>query len=226
MTGLLEAEFTKVRTLPAVWIAFGIALLAGVLLGWLTGAGGSISIAAPGLVSLVPAYTLLAVPVFAAGSEYRGGQLRVSLLAVPARGRLFAAKLLVSTAVTVVAAVVVATPGYLLERGATATAGGLAARILAYSLLGLIGFGLAALTRTVVTPVAVLFTLPVLVSTALGGLLPGLVRLLPHEATLSFLGMPASTQLSTGRLTGLAVAAAWATLLVAAGWFATAKRDS
>ncbi|MBN1170963.1 MAG: hypothetical protein JXA67_02210 [Micromonosporaceae bacterium] len=59
-----------------------------------------------------------------------------------------------------------------------------------------------------------------------GGLLPGLVRLLPHEAMLSFLGLPANPELALPRPAGLAVTATWATLLVALGWFATARRDS
>ncbi|WP_432981398.1 hypothetical protein [Dactylosporangium sp. CA-233914] len=231
---LAAAELTKIRMLPAGWIAFAVAFVLNTVLGFvagtdavrLAGAGGTTPIAQLGIVMLAPAYFLLAVPVYAAGGEYRGGQFRVSLAAVPARHRFFAAKLLVSAAVTAVAAVVVVVPGYVLEHGPATTVGGLAARVLAYLLLGLTGFGFAALARTVVTPIAVLFILPVLVSTTLGGLLPSLVRLLPHEAMLSFLGMPASPQLALARPTGLAVAAAWATLLVALGWFATARRDS
>jgi ABC-2 type transport system permease protein len=231
---LAVAELTKIRTLPAGWIAFVVAFLLNTMLGFvagtdavrLAGAGGTTPIAQLGIVMLAPAYLLLAVPVFAAGSEYRGGQFRVSLTAVPARHRFFAAKLLVSAAATAVAALVVVIPGYVLEHGSETTAGGLAARVLAYLLLGLTGFGFAALARTVVTPIAVLLILPVLVSTTLGGLLPSLARLLPHEAMLSFLGLPANPELALARPAGLVVAAAWATLLVVLGWFATARRDS
>ncbi|MEV6345454.1 hypothetical protein [Actinoplanes sp. NPDC051851] len=225
MTGLLTAELTKIRTLPAVWLALGVALPSGVLLGLLTGAGGSVSIGAPGLVALVPAYVLVAVPAFAGGSEYRHGQLRLSLLAVPSRGHLFAAKLLASTAVTVALAVIVAAPGYLLERGVSATAAGLGARILAYVLLGLIGFGLAVLTRSAVTSIGALVLLPVLVSTTLGGLAPGLVRVLPHEAVLAFLGLTTGLPHPLPAPAGLAVVAAWAALMVAVARSATIRRD-
>ena len=228
------AELTKIRTLPAAWIAFTVALLLNTMLGVvartdavrLAGPGGTTPIAQLGTVLLAPAYVLVAVPVFAAASEYHGGQLRVSLLAVPARSRFFAAKLLVSAMVTALAAIAVVAPGYVLEHGAGTTIGGLAARVLAYLLLGLTGFGFATLARTVITPIAVLVILPVLVSPTLGGLLPHLVRLLPHEATLSFLGLPTGPRLTLARTTGLAVAAAWATMLVTLGWLATARRDS
>ncbi|GAA2611834.1 hypothetical protein GCM10010399_48380 [Dactylosporangium fulvum] len=234
LNDLATAELTKIRTLPASWLAFTVALVLNTALGFvagtdavrLAGAGGTTPIAQLGVVMLAPAYVLLAVPVLAVGSEYRGGQFRVSLAAVPARHRFFAAKLLVSAAVTAVAAVVVVVPGYVLEHGSATTVDGLAARALAYLLLGLTGFGFAALAQSVVTPIAVLFILPVPVSTTLGGLLPRLVRLLPHEAMLSFLGMPAGPELTLARPAGLAVATAWATLLVTLGWFTTARRNS
>jgi len=231
---LATAELTKIRTLPANWIAFTVALVLNTALGFvvgtdrvrLAGAGGTTPIAQLGTVMLAPAYVFLAVPVFAAGGEYSGGQLRVSLAAVPARHRFFAAKLLVSAAVTAVAAVLVVVPGYVFEHGSATTVGGLAAWVLAYLLLGLTGFGFAALARSVVTPIAVLFILPVLVSTTLDDLLPRLIRLLPHEAILSFLGMAADPKLALARPAGLAVATAWVTLLIALGWSATARRDS
>jgi ABC-2 type transport system permease protein len=125
--------------------------------------------------------------------------------------------------VTAVAAVVLVLPGYALEHRSATTLDGLAARVLAYLILGLTGFGFAALARTVVTPIVVMLILPVLVSPTLGGLLPILVRLLPHEAMLSFLGMPANPELALARPAGLAVAVAWATLLVALGWLTTAR---
>jgi ABC-2 type transport system permease protein len=233
LTDLVTAELTKLRTLPAGWIGLAVALVLNTALGFvvgtgrvrLAGAGGTTPIARFGTVMLAPAYVLLAVPVIAAGGEYSGGQFRVSLTAVPARHRFFAAKLLVSAAVTAVAAVLVVAPGYVFEHGSATTVGGLADRALAYLLLGLTGFGMAALARSVVTPIAVLVILPVLVSTTLDDLVPGLVRLLPNEAILSFLGMAADPELTLARPVGGAVATAWATLLIALGWFATARRD-
>lgn len=238
---LLAAELTKIRTRPAAWLAVVGALLANVLLGVLAGADvvrlagrdGNVAIADLGTVLLAPAYLFVVLPVLAAGDEYRGGQLRVSLAAVPDRGRLLAAKLLVTTAVTGAAAVVVVAPGHLVqhaltdpEGGPAAALGGILARSAGYLLLGLAGFGLAALTRTVVTPLAVLPGAAALVAPTLGGIVPGAVRLLPHEAILSFLGMPTSPDLALDPAAGLLVAAGWAALAVGGAWAATIRRDS
>ena len=237
---LLTAELTKIRTTPAARLAAAGALLAHILLGLLAatdvvrlaGRDGHVAIAELGTVLLAPAYLLVVVPVLAAGNEYRGGQLRVSLAAVPGRGRYFAAKLLATTAVTAAAAVGVVAPGYLVRHalanadGVPATPGGILTRSAGYLLLGLIGFGLAVLTRTIVTPLAVLSCAPVLVSTTLGGIVPGLVRLLPHEAALSFLGMPASPELTLDPAAGLLVLAGWAVVAVGAAGTAVARRDS
>ncbi|GAA4603507.1 ABC-2 type transport system permease protein [Actinoplanes octamycinicus] len=221
MTGIAAAELTKIRTLPAAGAAVLAALLANALLGWFAAGTPTARI---GTLMLAPAYLFLAAPVLAAGSEHRAGQLRISLLAAPSRHRWFGAKSLVVTVVSAVAAVVVVLPGYVLQHGAASTVTGAAARVLGYLLLGLIGFGLAAAARSVVTPLVVLVTLPVLLSPILRGLLPGVVRLLPHEATLSLVGLAAPAAL-TGPA-GLAVSAGWAVLAVGAGWLTTAVRDS
>ncbi len=239
LTDLLLAELTKIRTLPATWIALAVTLAANTLLGLLAatdvvrvaGQQGQVTIDQLGTVMLAPVYAFAAVPVFAAGGEY-GGQLRVSLLSVPDRNRFFAAKLLAGAGVTVLAAVLVVLPGHLVRhaadggRDAAGVIGGLLCEVTAYLLLGLVGHGFAVLAKTVVTPLAVLFILPVLVSPMLGGILPGVVRLLPHEAALSFLGMPTGPAFALSRPAGLLVISAWAALFVGAAWVITARRDS
>ncbi|WP_436536486.1 hypothetical protein [Actinoplanes sp. HUAS TT8] len=190
------AELTKIRTHPATWIAVGVAVLTALALRPITRTGPA---------DLAPAYVLLVIPVFAAGTEYRAGQLRISLVAVPSRHRLFAAKLLATAAVTSAAALLT----------------GLGASALAGLLLGLTGLGLAVLARSVVTPIVLLVALPVLVSPTLGGLFPHVIRFLPHEAALSLIGAgPLS------RPAGLAVATTWAALAVGAGWATFLRRDS
>jgi hypothetical protein len=76
-----------------------------------------------------------------------------------------------------------------------------------------------------VTPVAVLAALPVLVSTTLGGLFPKLVRLLPHEAALSFLQMPSDPATALSPLAGLLVLAGWAIGTACAACFLVTRRD-
>ncbi|MFF4989473.1 hypothetical protein ACFY19_19935 [Streptosporangium saharense] len=219
----MRAEFTRIRTLPATWIALAVTLAANTLLGLLAAtdtvrvatSDGQVAIAQLGTVMLAPVYAFLAVPVFAAGRE-----LRISLLATPDRTRFLLAKLLTSAGTTIVAAPVLLLPGLLVRHAVD----DLFTEVTAYLLLGLVGCGFAVLTRTAVTPLAVLLALPVLVSPMLAGLLPGLVRLLPHEATLSFLGTSTGSALS--RTAGFWVLLAWAAGFVGAAWVATVRRDS
>ncbi|GGM47442.1 ABC transporter [Micromonospora sonchi] len=229
MTDLVAAELTKIRSLPATWIALAVAVVANGALGFiaatdvvrLAGDSGPTSIAQIGTLMLAPVYAFLAIAVFAAGTEYRGGQLRLSLAAVPGRGRFLTAKLLATLAASLVAAVLVVLPSLVLREAL----GDLGRYLVAYLLLALIGYGLAFTVRTVVTPIAVLSAFPILISTTLGGLWPEAVRLLPHEAALSLLGMPAdpATTLSPGA--GLLVLAAWAAGSVAAAWILVIRRD-
>jgi ABC-2 type transport system permease protein len=239
---LLGAELTKIRTLPATWIALGVALAANTLLGTLAatdvvriaGPGGPTPIAQLGSLMLAPAYVCIAVAVFAAGSEFSGGQVRVSLLAVPDRDRLFAAKLMVTATVSAPAAVVALVPGYLVQHAAAVADGtlgigaawaDLAALVVAYLLLGLIGYGFAFIARTVVTPLAVLFIAAILVAPTLRGAFPDLVTYLPHDATLSLVNLAADPA-ALGRIGGLLVLTAWAGGSVGAAWVIFAKRDS
>ena len=243
MTGrdLLPAELIKIRTLPAIWIALAVACVANTLLG-IVAATDAVRIAGPdgpapitehGTLMLAPVYAFAAVAVFAAGSEYRGGQLRISLLAAPDRDRLFAAKLAASAAVCLPTAVAALLPGHV-ARYAGAVADGrlgigrvavdLVALVAVYLLVGLIGHGFAIAARTVVTPLVALFGTPVLVAPILRAVLPEPVAFLPHEAALSLLGVPADPA-ALGRAAGLLVLTGWAVLFLGTAWALFTRRD-
>jgi ABC-2 type transport system permease protein len=227
MSGVAAAELTKIHTLPATWIALAVALIAHTVLGVLASAGahidGTVPLGRHGTVMLTPAYVFIAVGVFAAGSEHSAGELRVSLLAVPRRVRLFTAKLAVTAAVSLVGAAVVLLPGHLVQHGPAAA--GLAAFVTAYLLLALVGFGVAVLARTVVTPLALLLVAAVLVAPTLRGAFPEVVRYLPHDAALSLIGLPGDPT-ALDRLDGLSVLTAWAAVSVAAAAAVYTRRDS
>ncbi|MEV6371371.1 hypothetical protein AB0L86_31270 [Micromonospora musae] len=240
MSGLLIAELTKIRTLPATWIALALTVLGNTVLGILAAtdivrvasADGEVAVGQLGTLMLAPAYVFIAIAVFAAGTEYRGGQLRISLAAMPDRTRCFGSKLAVSAVVALVAAIPAVLPGLLVQHGAAGdlasgrTAVDLFALLAGYLLLSLCGFGFAFLARGVVTPLAVLSVLPVLASTTLNGLFPLLVRFLPHEATLSLLDRPADPATALSREAGLLVLIGWALLFVGAAWALVVRRDS
>jgi ABC-2 type transport system permease protein len=226
----MRAELTKIRTRPATWIALAVALTADTGLGVLAatdvvrvaGRDGPVAIGQLGGITLAPAYVLIAIAVFAAGGEFPDGQIRLSLLAVPRRGRLFAAKSSVSALVTVLAAVVALLPGHLVRRAGWAD---LLVLVVAYLLLALIGFGLAVITRTVVAPLALLSVAAVLVAPTLRGPFPALVRHLPHDAARSLVGMPADPA-ALGRAGGLLMLTAWAVVLLAGAGWAFVRRDN
>ncbi|MEV4359232.1 hypothetical protein [Nonomuraea sp. NPDC049625] len=229
LADLLRAELTKTRTLPATWVALGVASAANTVLGLLAatdsvrlaGPAGPVSIGQLGTLMVAPVYVFVAIAVFAAGSEYRAGQLRVTLAAVPGRHRLAAAKLAAVTAACLLAAGPAVLPGHLVQPVADP-----AALLTVYLLLSLIGYGFAVVARGVVTPLAVLFVTPVLISPALRGSMPDAVRLLPHEAALSLLGLPADPATALDRTGGLLTLIAWAGLSVGAGWAALVRRDA
>ncbi|GAA3959456.1 hypothetical protein [Actinoplanes auranticolor] len=225
---LLAAELIKIRTLPAIRIALAGTLLANGVLGILAatdavrvaGPDGPVPITRLGGPLLAPVYVFVAIAVFAAGSEFRGGQVRVSLLAVPRRARLFAAKSTVCALVSVLAAVLVAVP---FPHAATGTA--FPALVTAYLLLALVGYGFAVIARTVVIPLAVLSAAALLVAPMLRGVLPDLVRYLPHDAALSLAGLPGGPE-ALGRAGGLLVLLSWAAACVAAAGLVFVRRDA
>jgi ABC-2 type transport system permease protein len=216
---VVAAELTKIRTLPVTWIALAIAVVADILLGVL--ASSSAFRTEPsglaGALTMAGVYAFAAIAVHAAGSEHRTRQLGVTVAAVPRRNRLYGAKL---TAVVLIAAGAALLPGRLLH-----DPGGVVASLAVHLLVGLIGYGCAVLTRTAVIPLTVLIVVPVLVSPPLHGLLPGVVRLLPHEAALSALGLPADPATALDHDGGLLALLSWAVLSVGTAWAAFARRD-
>jgi len=234
MTDLVHAELIKIRTLPATWLALSAAFAAHTVLGLLAGTD-AVRVGGPdglhqigrlGTLMLSPAYAFVAVAVFAGGGEYRGGQLRVTLAAMPRRTRLFAAKLAAAVAVALLAAIPAVLPGHLLQHAPEPAGDRLAALLAVHLLLSLIGYGLAVVARGVVAPLAVLVLAAVVVAPAFRGTLPGLVSLLPHESALSLIGLPAAPATALTRPAALLTLAVWATASVGAAWALFVRRDS
>ncbi len=236
----LRAELTKLLTLPAPWVALALTIVANVALGVVTasdavrlsGADGGTPLAHLGTLLLAPVYAFIAIALFAAGSEYHGGQLRVTLTAIPRRGRMFCAKLTAAALCGIIAAPCAVIPGYVTHHAIRAdmTAGRTIADVLpwigVYLALSAIGFGFGFLARGVVVPLAVLFLLPVLMSPTLGARFPQVMRFMPHEASLSLLGIPASPQTSLAPAAAAAVLAAWSAVMLLLALTALIHRDS
>jgi ABC-2 type transport system permease protein len=224
------AELTKIRTLPVVWLAVATATVANTVLGIVVAtdafrvgtAGGAEPVERLGTLMLAPVYAFVALPVFAAGSEYRSGQLRVTLAAVPRRGELFSAKLAAAALCTVVCSVVAVLPLYVVKH----SPGDMLRWLAVYVVLGLIGFGFAVVTRSAVIPLAVLFAVPVIASPALQREWPGLVRLLPHEAGLSLLGKPTAADTALPATAAACVLGCWLVVFLTLAGIGLTRRDS
>jgi ABC-2 type transport system permease protein len=237
---VLRAEVTKIITYPttvlAVVVVFSLNTAFGVLI-----ATDAVRIAAGdrivrlgdlGGVLLTPAYAFVLIAVFAAGTEYQGGQLRVTLAAVPGRARLLAGKLSALLIVVVPAAVVCVLPGRLIAASGgqpPSSPGSLVAAlsgwVMVYTALSIIAFGLGVLMKSVVAPVALLTLVPLLAWTGVFQL-PEVVRMLPHDASLSLLGTPTSPATTLTPGVAGAVLVLWCLAAALAACIALARRDS
>lgn len=169
---------------------------------------------------------LIAFGVLMVAGEYgSGGLMRVSLLAVPRRGRLFAAKTLVIGAATIAVAAPVTALSYLTTQralgphgapiDAPGVPGALAGAVVYLTLMALFAAGIAMTARNAVVPLAILLPM-VLVGTHLLSLLGAtkdLVRYFPDRAGAELL-----TVASSDAPTGLAVLVTWTAAALACGY--------
>ncbi|NJQ01251.1 ABC transporter permease [Streptomyces zingiberis] len=176
---------------------------------------------------------LIVFGVLVVTSEYASGMMSLSLLAVPRRGRLYAAKMTVAALAAVAAAVPVVVLGYLATQaalgphGASIGADGvpraLAGAVVYLVLMCLFAAGLAAAARSAVVPLAVLLPM-VLAGThilSLIGATEELSRYFPDQAGRELLtvGSP-----HTGF--GLAVLLAWTAAALGWGWIRHHRWDN
>lgn len=170
----------------------------------------------------------------AISSEFHGGGLRLSLAAVPQRGRWFAAKLtaiavpaLLVGLVTAFAALAVARAG--LGDAASGLDVGEQARGVVgcgvyVMLMALFAAGLAALLRSGVGALSLLIPFILIVSFVIGDVPGGVTDFMPDRA-----GQIVLYETYDGRLgpwSGLAVTALWTAAAIAAGAWSVRRRDA
>ncbi|MFJ8783529.1 ABC transporter permease [Streptomyces sp. NPDC102476] len=170
----------------------------------------------------------------AVSSEFHGGGLRLSLAAVPRRGRWFAAKAtaiavatLVIGLVTAFAALVVARAG-LGEAASGLSTGeqvrGVVGCGIYLTLMALLAAGLAAALRSGVAALSLLIPFILVVSFVIGDVAGGATDFMPDRAGQIVLYETHDGPL--GPWTGLAVTAAWAAAALAAGAWSLCRRDA
>ncbi|WP_283136344.1 ABC transporter permease [Rhizohabitans arisaemae] len=184
MTDLLAAEWLKLRTLRSTFVVLAVVaaiLAAGLLLAWyMTGVWDGLTaeqrarsgMSPPAyLVSWVGSLALGVLGVLTITSEYASGMIRASVAAVPARGRLIAAKAAVAAAVALAAGLVALFAAHHLSEvivggrpiPGLVTQGSqvlpLLATGLSMAVFALLGLGLGVLTRSAAGSIAIVVAL-------------------------------------------------------------------
>ncbi|MFF9209790.1 MULTISPECIES: ABC transporter permease subunit [unclassified Streptomyces] len=170
----------------------------------------------------------------AVAAEFHGGALRVSLTAVPRRGRWFAAK---ATAVAVPALAVGLVTGLVTLAVGRAVLGDEAAGLsrggqlravvgcgVYLMLMALFAAGLTAVLRSGVATLSILVPFLLLVSFVVGDMSGGVADLLPDRAGQAVLHENPDGLL--GPWPGLAVTAAWTAAALGAGGWSVLRRDA
>ncbi|MCX4992505.1 MULTISPECIES: ABC transporter permease subunit [unclassified Streptomyces] len=236
---VLRAEWIKIRTLRSLlWGLFAV-LAATVAFSALAGLDDSDGQEFDPLFSTFfgVSFGQIAAITFGAqavSAEYQGGALRVSLSAVPDRGRWFLAKtvaiggpVLVVGLVTGVASLVVGT-SVLGSRAKGLTWAeelrGVVGCAIYLTLMALFAAGLAAVLRSGVATLSILIPFLLIVSFVVGGASGSIADFLPDKA-----GQTALHETSDGALgpwSGLAVTALWTVAALGAGAWSVRRRDA
>jgi ABC-2 type transport system permease protein len=170
----------------------------------------------------------------AMSSEYHGHAIRVSLAAVPRRGRWFAAKLTAVALPALAVGLVTALAALLVARaGLGSAASGLSAGEqlrgvvgcgLYLTLMALFAAGLTALLRSGTATLSIMIPFILVVSFVIGDTAGGLTDFLPDKAGQVVLYETYDG--SVGPWTGLAVTALWTAAAVAAGAWRLRRSDA
>ena len=178
---------------------------------------------------------VVALGALYAGSEYGNGLIRSSLIADPARLRLFATKAAVLVMVITVTAALAMGVGTVIRHLALGDSGldplafpplvwrNLAGVLLSWTVLGLVAFGIGTLARHPLVPLIIIIPFVV----GIGDFLLTLwapARFLPPAAGAELFTPPDGTHLDAG--TGTLVMLGWAIGVVVLAGFAFSRRDA
>ena len=170
----------------------------------------------------------------AVSSEFHGGGLRLTLAAVPRRGRWFAAKLVAIAVPTLIVGLGTAFAALLVARAGLGDAAsglspgeqvrGVVGCALYLTLMALFAAGITALLRSGVGALSLIIPFILVVSFVIGDAAGTAVDFLPDRAGQSVLYE--SPDGTLGPWTGLGVTALWTAAAVAAGAWSIRRRDA
>lgn len=225
---MVRTELLKLAGLPSVWVAAALGLLTPPLLVVLN-ARNVPDTSDTGFVEMtVGVLGPLVLGTVAAGSEYRGRQIRMSLLCVPSRLRLLAAK---TGAVALTVAVTAAVSAVVTLAVAGTLTGGawprIAGVVVYWVLDALLAYGVTLLTRSGVLPLTVMIVNTTAVSfTYLLTKVTPLAAFLPDMAGAQMFIHDMNTPGELGPLTAGLVMAAWVAALLAVAGYVFHRRDA
>ncbi|MEK4301554.1 hypothetical protein MKY30_19540 [Oceanobacillus sp. FSL W8-0428] len=183
-----------------------------------------------GIVMFAPIYAFLILPVYAASSEYQGGQNRMTLIAVPNRQRLINGKVTAVVLAVLCGILVTVIPARLMinifsDTGMSHKLIDLTCWAAVYLLMSIIAFSIAGITRSAIVPLSILIMIPIFVAT---GILqwPDGLRFLPDQASMSLLGTPAYEVTELPPWVAFFTLLAWALVCTIAYWLSFLRRDS
>jgi ABC-2 type transport system permease protein len=236
---VLRSEWIKIRTLRSLVAALIAVLLVTAAFSALAGLDDSADSDFDPLFTAFFGVSFGQIATIAFGAqavsaEFQGGALRVTLAAVPHRGRWFAAKAVAVAVPTLLVGLFTGAAGLVVgkavlgARWSGVTWGeGLRAAVgcgVYLALMALFAAGLTALLRSGVATLSILVPFLLIVSFVVGGMSGSAADFLPDKAGQVVLHE--TWDGSLGPWTGLAVTAAWAAAALFAGAWSVRRRDA
>lgn len=247
----IHAEWTKVRTLRATLVVLGatfvvstgLALVSGLSVGQALDAdNGRVR---PDFNPVDSGFDLVwyaqlglvAFGVLLISGEFSSGMIRVSLTAVPRRGRLYLAKAAVCAAVTLPLAAATVVSAWFLDQVALGAHGaspgepgvvrGMVLGAVYLTLIALFGFGLATAVRSTGFALGAIYVFLFALSplTRAVPVLKDVARYLPDRAGIQALKVGTDADPSLGPSGGILVVAGWTAAALLIGWSALRGRE-
>ncbi|MEU6544909.1 ABC transporter permease [Streptomyces sp. NPDC046859] len=230
---VLHSEWLKIRTLrslPAALVAlFAVTTAFSALAGADTGDDPGSDPLFTALFGVLPGQiAAVSFGALAMAAEYHGGALRVSLAAVPQRGRWYAAKLTAVAVPVLLTGLVTAATALAAARADGLTGSEQARAIIGCGLylmlMALFAAGLTAVFRSGATTLSLLIPFVLVVSFVVGDSVGTVADFLPDKAGQTVLHRTYDGSL--GPWSGLAVTALWAAAALLAGAWSVRRRDT
>ncbi|GAA0338809.1 hypothetical protein ACFQ4Z_07745 [Oceanobacillus oncorhynchi subsp. oncorhynchi] len=239
LSDVVRSEFTKIISQPTIVLFIVITVILNLGLAILDISGlvfypgndmPPSTVADFGIVMFAPIYAFLILPVYAASSEYQGGQNRMTLITVPNRKLLMKGKIAAVGLAVLCGILVAVIPSRLIinilsDVSISYILADITGWTAVYFLMSIIAFGIAEIARSVIVPLSILIMIPIFIATGILQWPEGL-RFLPDQASMSLLGTPAYEVTELPPWIAFFTLFVWALICKIAYWLSFLQRDS